>query len=78
MNDESVDIGKLVDVDDFVIDGNVSDDERKHNQIIRKRIIKRNQLRERDIKRRMKEVEKNEGKVDRRSRNSLNPLLSKK
>ena len=76
MNDEEVDIGKLVEVDDFIIDGNVPEAERKRNQLIRKRIIKRNKLREREVKKKMKDIEKNEGKVNRRARNSLNPLLS--
>ena len=78
MNDEEVDIGKLIDVNEFVVDGNVSDQERKRNQLIRKRIIKRNQLREREIKKKMRDIERNEGKVTRRERNTLNPLISKK
>jgi hypothetical protein len=78
MNDEEVDIGKIVNVDVFVIDGNVPEYERKRNQAIRKKIIKRNQLRERNIKKKMRDIERNEGKVNRRARNSLNPLLSKK
>jgi hypothetical protein len=78
MNDESVDVGKVIDVDEFIIDGNVSDQERERNKLIRKRIIKRNQIRDREVKKKMREMEKNSGKRDRRDRNKLNPFLSKK
>lgn len=78
MNDEEVNISKLVNVEEFILSGNVDDFTRVTNQTIRKRIKDRNKIREREIKKRMREIDKNKGKVDRRSRNQLNPFLSNK
>lgn len=78
MNDEEVDIGKLVNVNDFVVDGNVADEERERNKTIRKRIIERNRMQDRAVKKKMRDTARNQGKVNRRERNKLNPLLSKK
>lgn len=78
MNDEEVDIGKIVNVDEFIIDGNVDDYERERNKLIRKNIVKKNQIRERNIRKRMREIEKTQGKKERRDRNRLNPFISKK
>ena len=78
MNDEEVNIGELVNVRDFILDGNVDDVERERNKTIRKRMIEHNREQERAIKKKMRDATRNQGKVDRRARNSLNPLLSKK
>ena len=78
MNDEEVDVGRLVPVEEFILDGNVPLERRDKNKEIRKRIIQRNQMRERQVRKKMREIEKTRGKKDRRDRNRLNPFLSKK
>jgi hypothetical protein len=76
MNDEEVKIGRVLrDIDDFIINGNVSRRRRERNKEVRQSIHEKNKLREKEIKKKMREILKEKGKLERRHRNRLNPLL---
>lgn len=79
MNDEEVKLRKIIsNIKSFIKDGNVSPARRERNKQMRQSVREKNQLREREIKKKLREIEKEQGKKDRRDRNKLNPLLSKK
>lgn len=76
MNDEEVDVGRILqDVNEFIEDGNVSDEEREKNEKIRKNIKEKNKLRERAIRNKVREAKKAKRKKEKRERRKLNPLL---
>jgi len=76
MSDEEVKISKVLDktVDEFIIDGNVSHEKRERNKKIRQAIRDKNKLREREIKKKMRELEKSKTKQDGRDHDKLNAL----
>lgn len=80
MNDEEVNVGDVLDksIQEFIAVGNVSKDRRDRNKAARQAIKERNQLREREIKKKIREIDKSKNKQDRKDRNRLNPFLSKK
>lgn len=78
-NDEEVKVSRVIDdIDNFIIQGNVSDRRRKRNKSIRQAARDKNKVREREIKKKIRELEKEKNKKNRRDRQSLNPLLKKK
>jgi hypothetical protein len=80
MNDEEVKVSEVLEmpVTEFIATGNVSKERRERNKASRQAIKERNQLREREIKKKMRELDKASNKSDRKERNKLNPFISKK
>lgn len=79
MNDEEVKVKDVLDksITEFIAIGNVSKDRRERNKAARQAVKERNQLREREIKKKMREIDKNSTKKERKDRNRLNPFISK-
>lgn len=78
-NDEEVKVRQVLDdIDDFIVRGNVSEKRRKQNKAIRQAARDKNKIRDREIKKKIREMEKEKNKKARRDRQSLNPLLRKK
>lgn len=76
-NDEEVKVSQVVpDINEFIINGNVSPERRDMNRKIREGIREKNQLREREIKKKVRDAEKESGRADRNKRNKLNPFIS--
>ena len=73
-SDEEVKVSKVLDktVDEFIVDGNVSEQRRERNKKIRQAIKEKNKLREREIKKKMREVEKSNRKQDARDHDKFN------
>lgn len=80
MNDEEVKVAKVIPttINRFIAAGNVSNKRREKNKEARLAIREKNRLREKEIKKRMREILKEKGKLERRHRNRLNPFISKK
>jgi hypothetical protein len=78
MNDEEVKLKRIVpDVEGFIVNGNVSHKRRERNKEIRVAIREKNKIRDREIKKRMREIKKEKNRQDRNDRNRMNPLISK-
>ncbi len=76
MNDEEVDVGKIIrDINDFIEHGNVSKDKREFNKKVRKNIREKNKFREREIRKKIREAKKSLRKKERRERNKMNPFI---
>jgi hypothetical protein len=73
-NDEQVKISNVLEmpVDDFIVNGNVSDKKRARNKKIRQAIREKNKLREREIKKKIREIKKDENKQYKRERDKFN------
>lgn len=73
-SDEEVKVSKVLDksVDEFIVDGNVSHERRERNKKIRQAIRDKNKLREREVKKKMRELEKAKVKQDGRDHDKLN------
>lgn len=80
MNDEEVDVGEVLDksIKEFVAVGNVSKERRERNKIARQAIKDRNKIRDREIRKKIRELEKTKNRQSRKDRNRLNPFMSKK
>jgi hypothetical protein len=79
MNDEEVKLRRLIpDVDNFLVNGNVDPQRRERNKAVRQAIRDKNKLRDREIKKRMRELKKSRNRQDRVERNKINPFISKK
>lgn len=79
MNDEEVDVGKVIkDLDEFIEDGNVTREQRERNKEMRQAVKEQNKLREKAIRKKIREKSKDQRKKDRKGRNSLNPFLKMK
>lgn len=75
LNDEEVKLSRIVrDVDKFIAQGNVSEQRREHNKSIREAIREKNKIRDREIRKRLREIQKAKRKQDRRDRSRLNPF----
>lgn len=75
-NDEEVRVSKVIDdIKKFTVQGNVSNKRRKQNKESRQASRDKNKIRDREIKKKIREMEKDRNKQSRRDRQSLNPLI---
>jgi hypothetical protein len=76
MNDEEVDIGRIInDINEFIDYGNVTRDKREYNKKIRKNVREKNKMRDREIRKKIREAKKTIRKKERRERDRMNPFL---
>ena len=74
-SDEEVKISKVLDdVKEFIDEGNVSEFRRKRNKMVRQAIRDKNKLREREIKKKIRELEKQKNKENTRKSDKINPF----
>lgn len=73
-SDEQVKVSKVLDktVNEFIVDGNVSPERRERNKKIRQAIREKNKLREREIRKKMRDIEKAETKQSNRDHDKYN------
>ena len=75
LNDEEVKLSNIVrNVDSFIASGNVPEERRKRNRVVREAVREKNKIRDREIRKRMREIQKAKNKQDRRDRSRLNPF----
>lgn len=76
MNDEEVKVGRVIgDLNKFVRCGNVSDERREYNKEVRKAVLKKLQIREREAKKIARDVAKAETRKEQRQRSKFNPTI---
>jgi len=73
-SDEQVKVSKVLDkpVNEFIVDGNVSNERRERNKKLRQAIREKNKLREREIRKKMRDIEKAETKQSNRDHDKYN------
>lgn len=77
LNDEEIKMSQVIpDINDFIIDGNVSPERNDFNRKIRESIREKNQLRQREIRKKARAIEKAKNRSTRNERNKLNPFIS--
>jgi hypothetical protein len=77
LNDEEVKVGRVIgDLDKFVREGNVSDAKREYNKEVRKAVLKKLRIREKEARKVANDVAKAERRKDKRERSKLNMTVN--
>jgi hypothetical protein len=77
LNDEEIKVGRVIgDLDKFVREGNVSDAKREYNKEVRKAVLKKLRIREKEAKKVANDVAKAERRKDKRERSKLNMTVT--
>lgn len=73
LNDEEVKVGRVIgDLDKFVREGNVSDEKREYNKEVRKAVLKKLRIREKEARKVARDVAKAERRKEQRQRSKIN------
>lgn len=76
MNDEEIKVSKVIgDINKFVREGNVSDERREYNKQVRKAVMKKLRIREKEARKVANDIAKAERRADQRRRSHINPTI---
>lgn len=77
MNDEEVKVGRVIgDLQKFVREGNVSDEKREYNKEVRKAVLKKLRVREKEARKVARDIAKAERRKDVRDRSKINATIT--
>ena len=77
LNDEEIKVCRIIgDIDKFVREGNVSDERREYNKEVRKSVLKKLRIREKESERLARDVAKAERREDQRRRSKINATIT--
>jgi hypothetical protein len=76
MNDEEVKVGRVIgDLQKFVREGNVSDEKREYNKEVRKAVLKKLRIREKEARKVARDIAKAERRKAVRDRSKINATV---